>query len=192
MRGEYLANISLCVPSALFEGDVIDSRKYDASRFGLCGVSYCDMKSNRQYQAQYQYDMNSASVDDFFNPSNVPIMLPNDSASFRITCDFMSEDGNTFAGQFSAVVIRDTDGAQVTLENGRYKFTASPSQVNPSTSLPQDSGSTAQQKKMCFTCHGTGQCSLCNGTGTYHNYGFSSDCSCDNGDCPICGGDGFY
>ncbi len=51
------------------------------------------------------------------------------------------------------------------------------------------SGYTAPQRTLCFACHGSGRCSLCNGTGTYHAYGFSSDCSCDDGVCSTCDGE---
>ena len=51
------------------------------------------------------------------------------------------------------------------------------------------SGYTEPQKTICVACHGTGRCSLCNGTGTYHNYGFSSDCACDDGVCSTCDGE---
>lgn len=43
-----------------------------------------------------------------------------------------------------------------------------------------------------FDCPGctNGWHNLCNGTGTYSNYGYSSDCSCDDGKCNQCGGEG--
>lgn len=43
-----------------------------------------------------------------------------------------------------------------------------------------------------FDCPGctNGWHDLCNGTGTYSNYGFSSDCTCDDGICTQCGGEG--
>lgn len=46
----------------------------------------------------------------------------------------------------------------------------------------------------CISCHGSGRCSLCNGTGTYTNpyTGKRSDCSCDNGICSICDGQGYW
>lgn len=43
-----------------------------------------------------------------------------------------------------------------------------------------------------FDCPGctNGWHDLCNGTGTYSNYGYSSDCTCDDGICNQCGGEG--
>jgi hypothetical protein len=55
-----------------------------------------------------------------------------------------------------------------------------------------DSYSYTPQQTICVSCYGSGTCPLCNGTGTYSNYGYSSDCSCDDGVCSICGGAGYY
>lgn len=42
----------------------------------------------------------------------------------------------------------------------------------------------------CPACVG-GRHSLCNGSGTYRNYGEAVDCTCNNGTCTLCGGDGY-
>lgn len=133
VRGIVLEGITLSLPGVIFVGDVIDSNAYNAERYGLCGIIYYNRreasaqeayntKNNCDYMARITYDANYSTVDEFFNPSMKPIMQPNAGAAFTIYCDYMSVDGNTYGGRVEALLIRGTDGKELTIKNGYFKF----------------------------------------------------------------------
>jgi hypothetical protein len=129
VRGYLLENITLLLPGALFEGDVIDSGNYDSAKYGLCGLMYFSRQrlldsSKDQFMAQYTYDMgnDTSSFDAYFNAPLTLVMLPDSRASFKITCEYMSADGRSLGGRVEGSLIRQSDGSQVSITNGYYKF----------------------------------------------------------------------
>ena len=62
------------------------------------------------------------------------------------------------------------------------------------TGSGSSSGGYVPAKQPCFNCHTTGKCQICYGRGTYRNpyTGDTMTCTCDDGLCPTCDGEGYW
>ncbi len=63
-------------------------------------------------------------------------------------------------------------------------------QTQQNSGYTPSSGTSTNSRPICTGCFGSGRCRACGGTGHQSHYGYSTKCSCNNGECSSCRGTG--